>query len=264
MDHQLSLELIQHTTNGTIIDQRAEDGYINATALCKAAGKLWENYAENRQTKDFLNELEADTGIPISELIQSVEGGDPTLQGTWVHPRVAIHLGQWASPKFAVLVSKWVTKWMSGKEAPTTVSHHIRRHMVNQPKIPPTHFSILQEMALTLIGPLEANGYTLPEHLVPDISQGKMFCKFLRDNGFADTKALPTYEHEFLDGRVVSANLYPVELLGEFRKFISSTWMRTRSIEYFKDRDPAALPYLDKVLALSAAPQPSHKPGGSS
>ena len=40
MQHQYNLPLIQHKVDdGSIIQQRASDGYINATALCKAAGK---------------------------------------------------------------------------------------------------------------------------------------------------------------------------------------------------------------------------------
>jgi hypothetical protein len=46
-------------------------------------------------------------GIPITELVQSIRGGTPELQGTWVHPQVAIALAQWLSPEFAVKVTKW-------------------------------------------------------------------------------------------------------------------------------------------------------------
>jgi hypothetical protein len=35
--------------------------------------------------------LSADIGIPTSELIQSLKGGNGP-QGTWVHPKVSIHL----------------------------------------------------------------------------------------------------------------------------------------------------------------------------
>ena len=34
-------------------------------------------------TQDFVKELSSDTGIPVSELIQSVKGGNPEFQGTW-------------------------------------------------------------------------------------------------------------------------------------------------------------------------------------
>ena len=48
--------------------------------------------------------------------------GDVIEQGTFVHPYVAVNLGQWLSPEFAVQVSKWVTQWMSGN-IPYTPAH---------------------------------------------------------------------------------------------------------------------------------------------
>lgn len=253
--HQFDLDLIPHEENGSVIHQRAADGYINATAMCKVVGKEWSGYARNPSTKEFLDELAAVLQISRTELVHTIQGGTPTLQGTWVHPQVAIHLASWLSPKFAVKVTTWVHDWLSGKGAPKAapvVPYHIERHMANLHKIPPTSFSILQEMSVTLIGPLEAHGYSLPEQMVPDISQGRMFCGFLRKNHLADPSKLATYRHAFPDGREVDAKLYPIELLPAFRRFIAEVWMPERSEDYFKERDVAALPYLQKVLRLEA------------
>ena len=254
MPTQQSFDFIHHEANGSIIDQRAADGYINATAMCNAASKKISHYLENAGTKDFLTELSSDTGIPASLLIHSIKGGNSAYQGTWVHPHLAIHLAQWLSPKFAVRVSKWVYDWISSSASTKTpvLPYHLQRHMENLHKVPPTHFSILQEMSVTLIGPLEAHGYSLPERLLPDISQGKMFCSFLRKHGMIDTTTLPKYEHSFPDGRKVDAKLYPIHLLGAFREFIASTWMPQRSVAYFAERDIKAIPYLEKVLRLEA------------
>ena len=84
-----------------------EDGYINATMLCKAHGKkLLGHYNENKKTKEYLEELSINIGIPILELFVTTVGGNHN--GTWVHRKVAIHLAQWLSPNFAVQVSNWV------------------------------------------------------------------------------------------------------------------------------------------------------------
>lgn len=107
-----------------------------------------------------------------------MKGGDIRFQGTWVHPQVAINLAQWLSAKFAVQVSQWVFDWMSGKSPATaaeTVPYHLRRYVANQPNVPVGHFSVLTEMTQLLIAPMEIMGYTLPEHMLPDISHGKMF-----------------------------------------------------------------------------------------
>lgn len=250
--HQLALTLIPHKVAESVIDQRASDGYINATAMCKAAGKLFGHYRENGGTIAFLDELAADIGIPISSLVQAIKGGPPDLQGTWVHPQVAIHLAQWLSPKFAVQVSKWVHEWLSGRHAPTKLPYHLERHMINLHKIPRGYFSALQEMTNFMVGPMEVNGYRLPEKLMPDISQAKMLCKYLRESCDIDTTKLFKYTHTFPDGREVEANLYPDAFLATFRKLMAEKWMPIDGPKYFKKRDPSALPALDKVLMVAA------------
>lgn len=251
--HQYSLSLISHKVNETDIPQRASDGFINATDMCKAAGKKISHYYGTDSTKAFIQELSADAGIPASGLLQSVKGGEPHLQGTWVHPQVAIHLAQWLSPKFAVQVSKWVYDWMSGKHAPAKLPFHLERHMINLHKIPNGYFSVLQEMTNALVAPLEAQGYRLPDKMMPDISHGKMLCKHLRDKLKIDTSSLLTYTHTFPDGREVDAKLYPVQYLGEFRVLLSEIWMPQKAAEYFKTRDPVALVALDKILLIGSA-----------
>src|ERR1700730_6278215 len=111
---QYELPYVPHQIEGEIVTLRQRDGYINATAMCKAAGKNFADYNRIGPTKAFLQELSAEVGLPIAELIQSLSGGTPSLQGTWVHPQVAINLAPWCSAQFAVRVSKWVYDWLSG------------------------------------------------------------------------------------------------------------------------------------------------------
>ena len=106
------MAMIVRKVDEQVVRQRIRDGYLNATAMCKAAGKRFGNYYQNQNTKEFLRALKADTGIPVSELVQVVRGGFPELQGTWVHPDVAVHLAIWLSPEFAVQVSRWVREWL--------------------------------------------------------------------------------------------------------------------------------------------------------
>jgi hypothetical protein len=99
---------------GSDIRQRVKDGYLNATDMCKANGKLLSDYSRLQQTKEFVEELSIDMGFPISKIIEIKRGGSRYDQGTWVHPFAAIHLAQWLSPKFSVAVSKWVFRFVSG------------------------------------------------------------------------------------------------------------------------------------------------------
>jgi hypothetical protein len=120
-------DIIARSFNNAPVQQRTRDNYFNATAMCKAARKLWNDYARNATTKAFVEQLSADRGIPVSELIQALRGGDPTLQGTWVHPEVAYHLAQWLSAKFAVAVSGWLHERLSEGPASHSLTATLRR-----------------------------------------------------------------------------------------------------------------------------------------
>lgn len=240
---------VDRLADNDVVSQRVMDGYINATAMCKSAGKLIADYGRLSSTSAFLKELSIDMGIPISELVQSVKGGESNLQGTWVHPQVAINLAQWLSPKFAVLVSKWVFEWMSGNMKQPQLPYHMKRYLVNMPNVPYGYFSMLNEVTLSLVGPLEALGYTVSSGMIPDISLGKTFSKHLRNLGYP-VDSYPKYPHKYEDGRVVEARAYPNKLIGELRRFFVEEWLRDKSYTYFSQRDPSALPYLTQFLSL--------------
>jgi hypothetical protein len=99
---------IDHMAENEVIYQRVTNGYVNATAMCKACSREFKHYKELVATKAFISELSSVVGIPGNGLVQSIIGGVPQFQGTWVHPQVAVNLAQWLSPRFAVLVTQWV------------------------------------------------------------------------------------------------------------------------------------------------------------
>ena len=252
--NQYELALIPHEIEESPVNQRVLDGYINATEMCKAAGKRFQNYSVLNTTQTYLEALSSNTEIPVFELIHSIRGGrHPELRGIWVHPKVAIHLAQWLSPKFAVQVSEWVFEWMSG-EGRSRLPMHLRRYAINQHKIPHTHFSMLNAMTERILAPLEIHGYSVSDDIMPDISMGMMFSKWCREKG-EDPDSFPNYDHEFLDHRpIVYPRLYPNRLLSDFNRELDN-WLRDgRAKQYFADRDPKALEALNKVLAL---PTPS-------
>ena len=101
-------DLITRSWNGTAIPRRVVDGYINATTMCKANGKLWSDYWRTDRCSQYLESLSAVMGNPITGqegLVQSKQGG--AHQGTWIHPRVAVELARWISSDFAVWMDGW-------------------------------------------------------------------------------------------------------------------------------------------------------------
>ena len=102
-----NISTVNREFNGVKITQRS-NGYFDATAMCKATGKLFADYRRLKATQEFLVELERFMGIPIDRIIQMVNDGANEGRGTWIEPHAAINLAQWCSPRFAVLVSDWV------------------------------------------------------------------------------------------------------------------------------------------------------------
>ena len=259
---QHEMVLIARKIENHQFDQRDGDGYFNATAMCRATGKRFHDYSRLGTTTAFLNALELETGIPVSKLVQQFRGRPAHLQGTWVHPHVAVQLAQWLSPEFAVQVSKWVVEWFSGKASQAArLPDHIRRYLANLNKIPPGYFSMLNEMTTKLLGPLEEQGYILPGHMMPDIALGRMFSGWLQRTG-RNPDSFLTYEHEFLDHRpTVRARLYPNEVLTEFEQHLRRWITDGRARRYFGDRDEQAIVPLDRVIAALPAPPKQLGPG---
>lgn len=83
---------------------------MDATALCKAAGKKWNDYWRLDATREFIQALAESTGIPVDSIVEQRSGRGG---GTWVHPDLALSLAQWLSPKFAVQVAKWVRELLT-------------------------------------------------------------------------------------------------------------------------------------------------------
>ena len=93
-----------------------DDGYINATELCKAGKKKFSHWNTLEKTKDFLKILSTHTKISADKLIDVRKGGNhKNNQGSWVHPRVLTNIAQWISPEFDVLVTSWIEEWKALK-----------------------------------------------------------------------------------------------------------------------------------------------------
>lgn len=112
----------QRVWQGTAIQRREADGFVNATAMCKANGREWYTYVRSARTQEYIAALKAAPQICGTELVQSVSGGTPALQGTWVHPRLAVDLARWISPAFAVWMDGWFLESLSSPLQPARQS----------------------------------------------------------------------------------------------------------------------------------------------
>jgi KilA-N domain len=100
--------------NGKTVRQR-EDGYLSATDMCLAFGKLFGGWNRLESTKEYLKALQNKhyANQHNGQLVEIKVGGTPETTGTWVHRKVALRLAQWLSPDFAVQVDEWIEELLT-------------------------------------------------------------------------------------------------------------------------------------------------------
>ncbi|WP_445634559.1 KilA-N domain-containing protein [Nostoc sp. DSM 114161] len=124
-------KLVTHDWNSQAIAQLSEAtkiakydvpaSYVNATQMCKACGKAWADYAKTDSTKTYWEALSADMNLCISALVISIKGGNnKQVQGTWVHPEIAIDLAQWVSVEFRIWANRTLKKVIGEQAAQTS------------------------------------------------------------------------------------------------------------------------------------------------
>ncbi len=92
---------------------RKKDGYINATKLCKDAGKELFNWNKNNMSNELMEELEQVLRIRRTSLMEVYQSGTiRELSGTYAHPKLIPHIASWSSVKFAVTVSEIVNNFL--------------------------------------------------------------------------------------------------------------------------------------------------------
>ena len=106
-----------------------DDGYLNATAIAAHFGKQPRDYLKTEQTQQYIAALAENLSVKTkiltkeNQIVSVKRGGDE--QGTWLHPKLAIHFARWLDPKFAVWCDEQIEQLLSGSQpklAKTTVA----------------------------------------------------------------------------------------------------------------------------------------------
>ena len=234
------LALVPHTYQGSLISQRAVDGFINATAMCKAAGKEWNHYSSNATTKAFLLALKGSPGMS-GDPIQSIMNGANEGRGTWVHPQVAVHLAQWLSPEFAVKVSQWVVEWMSGRHPSERVWQQFEdRVSLVYDNVPLGYFCVFREIA-DLFASMIANGADFGTRMILDISVGACWAKHWKSAKLADTFGPSAkFPHHYPGyfpqswSNPQEANCYPEDALPTFKRWMREVYVPHKMPDYLR------------------------------
>lgn len=113
---------VQTFNFGNIAVSFREDGYLNATQIAAHFGKLPKDYLKTEQTQQYISALAESlserTKILTDEnqLVIVKKGNSKNFtQGTWLHPKLAIHFARWLDPKFAVWCDEQIEALLNGK-----------------------------------------------------------------------------------------------------------------------------------------------------
>jgi hypothetical protein len=98
--------------NGTPIYRRRTDGYVNATAMCKANGRQWSKYRETDRCQEYIDALAETSDFGGLNPIDTKAGNGG---GTWIHPQLAVDLARWISAPFAVWMDRWFLEELQGQ-----------------------------------------------------------------------------------------------------------------------------------------------------
>ncbi|HYX19180.1 MAG TPA: KilA-N domain-containing protein [Nostoc sp.] len=135
---------LSRDVNGIAVEQRVVDGFINATAMAVAHGKDISEWLALEMILRLVTALAKKLGVdPIpgkvgNSVYTRVSATYPTIVivkrgspenggGTWVHPKLAVHVGQWCSEEFALQVSDWIEEWMTTGKNPIWLESDLDR-----------------------------------------------------------------------------------------------------------------------------------------
>lgn len=110
--------------------------------------------------------------------------------------------------------------------------------------------SMLNKMVELFALPLEHNWFELPANIIPDISTGILFNKYLKEKWYNPEDICKTYIHIYPDGReIAGVKQYPDSLYPLFTEWFQKEWLAKRCAAYLVERtDEYILPYLHNTF----------------
>lgn len=247
------VRFIPRQVNGVIVDQRVADGFINATAMCKAHGKDISNWLKTDDTWDLVVALAEDLSVSpnpskktnsdktrvaaIYPSLVLVKRGSPANGGgVWIHPDLATDLGAWCNKRFAIQVARWIREWfVTGKnpigadfdieqqykdwqeryDIRIELKDHLRPELMEATRA----YAVLNNLSpITLCWRVhDAMNERIQGAKAKDIRtfNGLPLSVLLRD--YFDTKPLHIYAaiNRIATNRILDANINPIQAIGE-------------------------------------------------
>ena len=165
--------------------------------------------------------------------------------------------------------AKRFKKWVTSEVMPSIrktggyrskVPAFIRRFNENWDRVDTGYFSVINELVTRLWGRLEMAGHIMADNGPdgtenrPDVSVGRLFAAWLKKHNSSASVEFSYYIHSTpqID---IDARQYPISLLPPFIEFLETVWIPEHAERYLSKRDPAALPYLPRLLPSNDKPR---------
>nr|DAE30202.1 MAG TPA: KilA protein [virus sp. ct5rm7] len=86
---------------------------VNASEMARPFRKQPSDWMRLKQTEEFIASLSAVRGIPRTQLLRVIRGGNG-IQGTFFHEDVALEFARWLSPLFAIWCNDRIKELLQG------------------------------------------------------------------------------------------------------------------------------------------------------
>ncbi len=165
--------------------------------------------------------------------------------------------------------AKKFKKWVTSKVLPSIrktggygakVPAFIKRFNQNWDRVETGYFSVISELTVRVWGRFELVGYVMPDksaagkEIRPDVSVGRGFSDWLKKEHPQVSANFSYYPHKTPETEI-DARQYPNSMLPLFIEYVDTVWIPENAEAYFSKRDPAALPYLPRLLPANDKPK---------
>jgi len=103
---------LTHLFHGIQIKQKAQDGFVDGTAMAKAGGRQINVYNRSKRAKQYKQALRKVLGMEEVSVVQQLGRGIPHV--SWLHPLVAMDFASYLKPSFGILMAIWCARYISG------------------------------------------------------------------------------------------------------------------------------------------------------
>lgn len=109
----------QYEHEGKSIDVLfTETAFFNATVAANVFGKSPKDWLKTESTKEYIEAVRTILLTEQNQLVRIVQGGNPKLQGTWLHHKLAVPYARWLNARFAVWCDEIIFNILRGEPAP--------------------------------------------------------------------------------------------------------------------------------------------------